>query len=133
MKAPKQKKQKTGFARLLSAFFYSRDGLRAAWIQETAFRQELLLGLCLTPFIFWMGGSLVIKLILLGSIFVVLITELMNSAIEAVVDMITEDFHPLAKKAKDMASAAVLLSLICGGVIWTIVLVDTLFPTFTLL
>lgn len=104
--------------RILNATKYSIGGLISSWKDEQAFRQEVSLCLILTPLAILIPVSLNLKLLILFSMFVVLIAELLNSAIEAVADLVTEDFHELIKKAKDCGSAAVFLSLICSGIIW---------------
>jgi len=112
------KSNKHGIARIFAAFFYSLDGLRCAFRNEEAFRQEALLFLLLLAVIFFLPVSLSIKLGLLAANSLVLIVELLNSAVEAVVDMASPDYHILAKRAKDMGSAAVLLSLLVAGSVW---------------
>lgn len=117
------KPRKRGIKRVCEAARYSGKGLRAAWKNEAAFRQECTLVLFLVPLAFWLGQSLVQELLLISSCFAVLVIELLNSAIEAVVDEVTDQYTELAGRAKDMGSAAVMLSLILvaivwGGVIW---------------
>ncbi len=115
-------KMRTGLDRVLHAFGYSVQGLRAALRFESAFRQEAALALVMLPAAFWLGRSWIEVALLAGSVLLVMIVELLNSAIEAVVDRISLDLHPLAKRAKDYGSAAVLLALLwCGGV-WAAVL-----------
>ncbi len=104
--------------KLWKSFVYSINGLRSTWGTEQAFRLEVYAALILIPIAVVLPVSLLTKLILLGSIFALLIVELLNSAIEAVVDMVTEDYHPLAEKAKDAASAAILLCLIFQSILW---------------
>ena len=111
-------KGKTGLRRIWNAFHYSLDGLRAAWRHEDAFRQELWLALILVPAALWLGESGVAKAVLVGSLALVLLAELLNSAIEATVDRISLENHNLAKRAKDIGSAAVLLSLCNVGLVW---------------
>lgn len=111
-----------GFARIRNAFFHSLDGLRQALLHEAAFRQELLLAAVLLPLALWLPDSVGGRALLLGSLFLVLIVELLNSAIEATVDRISLDRHDLAKRAKDMGSAAVLLSLLNLIAVWALVL-----------
>ena len=112
----------TGIARIGRAFFYSRDGILAAWKQEAAFRQECLLALVLIPLAVYLDLSGLAKALMIGSVILVLIVELLNSAIEAMVDLASPQVHELAKRAKDMGSAAVLLSLINVVVIWFFIL-----------
>lgn len=115
-------KTRTGLDRVLHAFGYSMQGLSAALRFESAFRQEAALALVLLPAAFWLGRSWIEVALLTGSVLLVMVVELLNSAIEAVVDRVSLDLHELAKRAKDYGSAAVLLSLLwCGGV-WATVL-----------
>lgn len=113
----------TGFKRVVKALFYSFDGIASTLKHEAAFRQEAILAAVLVPLSFFMGVSLVEHLILVASIFLVLIVELLNSGIEAVVDDISLRNRPLAKRAKDMGSAAVLLSLLNCFICWAAVIV----------
>ena len=114
--------RKTGLARIIAAFHYSLDGLRYALTNEAAFRQELALFLLLVPVIAILPLSPSFKTILLFANASVLIVELLNSAIESLVDMTSPDFHVLAKSAKDMGSAAVLLSIVAALIVWCIAL-----------
>lgn len=93
-------------------------GLYAAFVHESAFRQELLLVCVLAPFAFWVGRSPTQILLLLGSLVAVLVVELLNSAIEALADAVSLEAHPLLGRAKDLGSAAVLLTLCMAGAIW---------------
>jgi diacylglycerol kinase (ATP) len=115
-------KGKTGLRRLLNAFGYSLAGFRAAFKHEDAFRQEALLAAILIPLAFWLPVSMTGRALMIGSVLLVIIVELLNSAIEATVDRISLDSHDLAKRAKDIGSAAVLVSLVNATVIWTLVL-----------
>ena len=115
-------KRKTGVARIWNAFLYSVEGLCAAFKHETAFRQEILLAAILIPATLLLPASGAGKALLLASVLLVLIVELINSAIEAVVDRISLEHHPLAKRAKDFGSAAVFLSLINVPLVWVLVL-----------
>jgi diacylglycerol kinase (ATP) len=117
-------KGKTGLKRLWSALFYSLAGLRAAIRHEDAFRQEVLLAVILVPASFFMPASGVGKAMMVSSVLLVLIVELLNSAIEAAVDHTSLDQHRLAKRAKDIGSAAVLLSLLNVISIWLLVLLS---------
>lgn len=120
-------KGRTGFDRLFHATGYSLSGLSQAYRGESAFRQEFWLGLVLFPMAFWVGRGWVEVTLLLGAVVQLLIVELLNSAIEATVDRVSFELHPLSKRAKDLASAAVLLSLIlCAGV-WLAALWQRLF------
>jgi len=116
-------KGRTGLIRLRNAFFYSMAGLKAALVNEDAFRQELLLAFILIPLAFWLSASGVGRALMIGSVFLVLIAELLNSAVEATVDRISIENHDLAKRAKDLGSAAVLLTLLNLVAVWTLVLV----------
>lgn len=117
-------KGKTGLRRLLNAFGYSLAGFRAAYKHEDAFRQEALLAVILIPLALWLPVGLIGKALMIGSILLVIIVELLNSGIEATVDRISLDSHDLAKRAKDIGSAAVLVSLINVIVIWALVLMS---------
>jgi diacylglycerol kinase (ATP) len=117
-------KRTTGLPRLWRALRYSLSGLRAAFKHEDAFRQETVAALVLIPVALVWPVPLVHKALLIGSVFLVLVVELLNSGIEAVVDRISLDRHPLAKRAKDIGSAAVFLSLVNLGIIWLLVLFD---------
>ncbi|MDP6374928.1 MAG: diacylglycerol kinase [Pseudomonadales bacterium] len=108
----------TGFTRLFKATQYSVKGLRAAWMHESAFRQECTIALILTPLAFWLGRSTVEVVLLIGVCALVLVTELLNSAVEAVVDRAGEEHHDLAGRAKDMGSAAVAIALLLVIITW---------------
>lgn len=111
-------KGRTGFDRILRATGYSLAGLRAAYSGESAFRQEVWLLIVATPLAFWLGQDWVQIALLLGSLMLVLIVELLNSGIEAAIDRVSFELHDLSKRAKDLASAAVLLSLLLSAGIW---------------
>lgn len=115
-------KGKTGLRRLLDAFGYSMEGCRAAYQHEDAFRQEVLLAIILIPLAFFMSSHGVERALLVGSVLLVLLVELLNSAIEAAVDRVSLEHHHLAKRAKDIGSAAVLLSLVNLVAVWGLVL-----------
>jgi diacylglycerol kinase (ATP) len=115
-------KGKTGLKRIWNAFNYSLDGLAAAYRNEDAFRQEVLLAVVLIPLAFYLGGTPLEKGIMIGCVLLVLIVELLNSSIEAAVDRISLERHDLAKRAKDIGSAAVLLSLVNLAVVWGLIL-----------
>jgi diacylglycerol kinase (ATP) len=119
---PESFKGKKGLTRLWNALGYSRDGLAAAWKNEAAFREEILLASITMPLAIYLGKTGVERALMLGSIVLILIVEILNSAIEAVVDKASPERHELAKRAKDMGSAAVLFSLINAAVIWACVL-----------
>ncbi len=118
-------KGKTGLRRLINATRYSAQGFKAAWKTEDAFRQESVLAVILIPVAVLLPVSLVYKLLLIGSIILVLIVEVLNSAIEAVVDRFGGEIHPLSGKAKDLGSAAVLLALTFALITWVSILADT--------
>ncbi|MGB1077565.1 MAG: diacylglycerol kinase [Bdellovibrionales bacterium] len=113
-----------GIKRLINAFKFSMAGFRSCFKTEEAFRQELFLLIIATPLALWLGDTGVERALLIGAIFLVMITELLNSAVERVVDRISFEKHELSKEAKDIGSAAVLLSLICASCIWGLVLLS---------
>ncbi|MFC3912460.1 diacylglycerol kinase [Pseudaeromonas sharmana] len=112
----------TGLYRIFKATGYSAMGLRSAWRHEAAFRQELMLMIILTPLAFWLGEGVTQTLLLLLVAWLVVIVEIMNSAIEAVVDRIGSEHHELSGRAKDLGSAAVMLSLGLTSVTWIAVI-----------
>jgi len=115
-------KGKTGLRRLWNAFHYSLAGFKAAYQNEDAFRQESLLAAVLIPLALFLPAGAVGKAMMIASVLLVLVVELLNSAVEATVDRISLEDHQLAKRAKDIGSAAVLLSLINLAVVWALVL-----------
>ena len=110
-------KLRTGFSRVWHATGYSLAGLRAGWT-ETAFRQEAIAAMVFLPLAFWLGRSWVETALLAGSVLLVMIVELLNTCIETAIDRIGPEWNHLSKRAKDMGSAAVLLSLLLAGGIW---------------
>jgi diacylglycerol kinase (ATP) len=112
------KKGGTGAMHLLRAFRYSMAGLRATFVHESAFRQELILCAVAMPLGFWLGESAVERALLVGSLLLVLAMELMNTAIENAIDRISRERHELAKRSKDAGSAAVFVSLLLAGFVW---------------
>lgn len=108
----------TGFTRIFNAAGYSWLGFKAAYEHEAAFRQELWLGLVLTPVALYFGPSYADKAILIASLVFILLIEILNSALEAVVDRFGDEIHPLAGRAKDMGSAAVFLAFVIAGLVW---------------
>ena len=112
----------TGLRRLLNATRFSLEGLAEAARREEAFRQELVLAAVLVPLGLWLGNDGVERALLAGSILLLLIVELLNSAIEATVDRVSLEEHALAKRAKDYASAAVMCALVLAGATWLLVL-----------
>ncbi len=120
-------KARKGLSRLLHATGYSLQGLVAGW-QETAFRQEALAAIVLVPLAFFLGQDWVEVAMLAGTVVLVMVVELLNTGIESCIDRIGPEWHDLSKRAKDMGSAAVLLSLLlCAGV-WTAAVWTRLFP-----
>lgn len=115
-------KGKTGLIRVWNAFNYSLAGLRAAYRHEDAFRQEVWLAALLIPLALWLPAAGIGKALMIGSVLLVLIVELLNSAVEAAVDRISLENHLLAKRAKDIGSAAVFISLVNVVVVWGLVL-----------
>ena len=110
-------KGRSGFTRVFHATLISLNGLRAGG-GEPAFRQEAIAAIVLVPFAFWLGRSWVETALLAGSVLLVMIVELLNTAVEAAIDRIGPEWHDLSKRAKDMGSAAVLLALVLSGGIW---------------
>jgi diacylglycerol kinase (ATP) len=117
-------KGKTGIARLLNAFKYSCAGIQEAYRNEDAFRQEVLLAIVLLPLAFWLKSEMLSRALMIACVLLLIIVELLNSAIEATVDRISLDDHNLAKRAKDIGSAAVLVTLLNLVVVWLLVLLD---------
>jgi diacylglycerol kinase (ATP) len=117
-------KGKTGARRVWNALRYSLAGLSAALSQEDAFRQEALLAAILIPLSFFLPVAWTGRALMIASVLLVLIVELVNSAIEAVVDRVSLDRHPLSKRAKDVGSAAVFIALLNVVAVWTAVLLD---------
>lgn len=111
----------TGLRRIVNATFFSLAGLRTAFKGEAAFRQECALAVVLVPAAFWLGRDGVERALLIGTCVLVLIVELLNTAVEHVVDRIGMDHHELSGRAKDAGSAAVLLSLVLTAVVWALV------------
>ncbi len=122
MPSPSPHKSRGGLRRIWSATLYSRDGLRDAWRHEAAFRQELMLVAPLLPLGLYLGNNGIERALLVGSLLLILIVELLNSAVEAVVDRISAEHHDLSKRAKDLGSAAVMLSLVHAAVVWGLTL-----------
>lgn len=108
----------TGLKRIILAFGYSLKGLKSAFKHEAAFRQEVLLAIILIPIAFMLDVTQVQRILLISPVILVLMFEIVNSAIEAVVDRIGSEFHELAGRAKDMGSAAVLVGLALTAYIW---------------
>lgn len=116
------RKGRTGLRRIWNALFYSIDGIRAAFRHEDGFRQEALLAVILIPVALLLPVDGIGKAMMIASILLVLVVELLNSAVEATVDRISLERHQLAKRAKDIGSAAVFVSLVNVVVVWVLVL-----------
>lgn len=112
----------TGITRIVHATRFSLQGLGACWRNETAFRQETVLVAVLVPLGLWLGTSGVERALLVASILLVPLVELLNSAVEAVVDRFGAGEHPLSGRAKDVGSAAVMMSLVLAATVWLLVL-----------
>ena len=121
MKSPY--KGKTGLRRLVNAFGYSIAGTLAAFKHEDAFRQEVVMAVVLTPVALYFGETAIDQALMICSLLFIIIVELLNSSIEATVDRISVKHHKLAKRAKDIGSAAVFFSLINAAMIWFLILV----------
>jgi diacylglycerol kinase (ATP) len=115
-------KGKTGLRRVWNAFFYSMAGLAAAFRHEDAFRQEVILAVILIPVSLFLPASGVGHALMIASVLLVIIVELLNSAVEATVDRVSIENHPLAKRAKDIGSAAVFIALLNVVAVWALVL-----------
>ena len=111
-----------GLVRVWHAFDYSWRGLRDAYRHEAAFRQELVLVAVLLPLGIWLGDSGVERALLAGSVLLILVVELLNSAVEAAIDRFGDEHHPLSARAKDMASAAVLITFLLAALVWGLIL-----------
>lgn len=119
-------KSKSGVKRIYAAFLYSMQGFRMAWKSEHAFRQELMLAIPATVIALLLPVSALEKLALIAVLVLLLIVELINSAVEAVVDRISFERHPLSKNAKDFGSAAVFLALCLAGATWAVIVLPLL-------
>lgn len=108
----------SGLKRVINAADYSREGFKSAWKNEAAFRQEVVLFSFMVPFAFWLGDDSSEWAILIAVLLMVLVVELLNTAVESVVDRIGEDYHKLSGQAKDQGSAAVLLSFVIAILVW---------------
>ncbi|OOH87406.1 diacylglycerol kinase [Pasteurellaceae bacterium 15-036681] len=113
---------KANLQRVFRAFGYSIKGLKAAYIHEAAFRQEVWLSFCLIPLGLYLGDGPIEKVLLVGSVLIVLVAELLNSAVESVVDRIGSEFHELSGRAKDIGSAAVFMAMVLTGFTWLLIL-----------
>lgn len=117
---------KTGLSRIVDAFFYSMKGFKAVWQHEAAFRQELLMAIVMVPAAFWFADSTLELIVLVASVFWVLMAELANSALEAVVDRTGHERHELSGRAKDIGSALVFTSLALMAFVWGVVVLERL-------
>ncbi len=108
----------TGIRRVIRATRYSAQGLAHAWRHEAAFRQEVVVSLLLFPAALWLGQTPLERLLLVATCIFVLVVELLNSAVEAAIDRVGEEQHELSGRAKDMGSAAVMVSLMLSGAVW---------------
>lgn len=113
-----------GLSRLVFATLNSMKGFKAAWLNEEAFRMELCLAIIMIPAAFWLGTDVIEKLLLIVSTLIVLLTELLNSAVEAAIDRVGSEQHPLSGRAKDMGSAAVFISLTLVLTVWGLIILD---------
>jgi diacylglycerol kinase (ATP) len=111
-----------GVKRLINACFFSVAGFKATWTHEEAFRQEVILFVVTTPLAIWLGETNIEKLLLIGSMVLVMLVELLNSAVEAVVDRVGLEHHELSGRAKDIGSAAVMMSLVWAAITWALIL-----------
>ena len=121
------KPDNTGIRRILRATKFSAQGLAQAWQHEAAFRQEVVLVLLLAPVAAWLGQTALERAVLIGCCLIVLIVELINSAIEAAIDRHGDEHHELSGRAKDMGSAAVLISLVLVAVVWGLIATERFF------
>ena len=112
-----------GLKRIVNAFFFSMAGFKATWKHEEAFRQEVLLFLLATPLAIWLTENNIERVLLVGSVGAVLLVELLNSAVEAIIDRIGFERHELSGRAKDIGSAAVMLSLVLAAMTWALILI----------
>jgi len=118
------KYSRTGWRRLLDATAFSIKGLHAAWRNEAAFRQESSVVLILLPTAVWLGETFTQRALLIFSLLLVLMVELLNSAVETAIDRIGEEPHELSGRAKDLGSAAVMISLLAAGIVWGLVAIE---------
>ncbi len=114
----------TGLVRLIRAFGYSWDGLKAAYASEVAFRQELVLLAIGVPLACCINVANVERVLMIGSLLLIMLVEIINTALEATIERISTEQHPLSKKAKDLGSAAVLISLVNAAIIWGMIVIS---------
>jgi len=112
-----------GLKRFINAFFFSVAGFKAVWKYEEAFRQEVLLLVVAAPLAFWLSDNNIEQVLLVGSVIAVLLVELLNSAVETAIDRIGLEHHELSGRAKDIGSAAVMLSLCLAALTWVLILI----------
>ncbi|WP_127471192.1 diacylglycerol kinase [Thiomicrorhabdus aquaedulcis] len=117
----------SGLKRVIYAAGYSWKGFKSTWKHEAAFRQEVVLTLLLIPLAYWLGDNALERALLIGVLLIVLVVELLNSAIESVVDRIGEEYHTLSGRAKDQGSAAVFLAFLMAVVVWSGFLISKIF------
>ena len=117
-------KNESLFGHIKNAFIYTFAGLKAAWKNELAFRGEIVVAIVMVPLALWLGHTAVERALLIASILLILVTELVNSALEAVVDRIGPERHELSKRAKDMGSAAAFISMVAAALVWLIIIID---------
>lgn len=117
----------TGLKRIYNAFFFSMHGFQACFRTEEAFRQEVFLALIMIPLSFFVSETAIENVILISVVALVLIVEILNTAVERAIDRISFEKHELSKEAKDMGSAAVFISLVLAGVVWAMILLPKLF------
>lgn len=118
-----------GPRQMLQALRYSLQGLRAAWQYESSFRMELYVFAVLAPCALWLGADAIERVLLLGALVLVLVVELLNGAVEAIVDKTTPEYNELAGRSKDMGSAAVFLCMLNAVAVWTLILAPRFFRT----
>ncbi|OCQ53477.1 Diacylglycerol kinase [Photorhabdus australis subsp. thailandensis] len=116
------KNQSVGLTRIIKATRYSVKGIKAAWQNEAAFREEIIVAVLAVMVAFYLDISVIERILLIGSVMLVVIVEILNSAIEAIVDRISSEFHELSGRAKDMGSAAVFLTIILALIVWSAIL-----------
>ncbi|MBT3178302.1 MAG: diacylglycerol kinase [Desulfobacula sp.] len=116
-------KKPTGLTRIINAAGYSFAGIKTAWKYEAAFRQEIFLMAVLVPTGLYFGQTRVEKVLLISSLMVVILTEFLNSAVEAVVDRIGLEYHPMSERAKDLGSSAVFVSIAFVIIVWALILI----------
>jgi diacylglycerol kinase (ATP) len=116
-----------GIRRILNAFRYTFAGFKAAWVNEEAFRQEIIIAMLVVPSGLWLGTTGTERAILVGIYFIIPLSELLNSAIEAIVDRLGDERHELSGRAKDLGSAAVFLSIFIVLIVWMIIAYERFF------